>query len=98
MYSGQVEGSSGLFINSIDTDTITANIGGSNYDHTSCVEDELLFNCDHKSCIDDELLSNCDTKENVNEEIILIVTQRRRLIMKLVLIVTLVWLKMNLSG
>ena len=41
---------------------------GSNCDHESCVEDELLSNCDHESCVDDELLSNCDTKESVDDE------------------------------
>ena len=54
LYSGQVEGAFGLFSNSINTGNITANISGSN--------------CDHKSCDQAELLSNCDTKDSVDYE------------------------------
>ena len=75
MYSGRVEAAFGLFDNSIDTSDITANISGSNYDH--------------ESCVDDELLSNCDTKRVLMMKLILIVTLRRRLMMKLIIIVTL---------
>ena len=46
----------------------TANISGSNCDHKSCVEDELLSNCDTKVSVDDETNSNCDTKEKVDDE------------------------------
>ena len=42
-----------MFGNSINTGNNTAIISGSN--------------CDHKSCVEDELLSNSDTKEKVNE-------------------------------
>ena len=56
-----------MFGNSINTGNITVNISGSNCDHESCVEDELLSNCDHKSCGEDELLSYCDTKESIDE-------------------------------
>ena len=68
LYSGQVEGASGLFGNSIDAGNIAANISGSYYDHIYSVDYELLSNCDHRSCVDDELLSNCDTKESVEDE------------------------------
>ena len=68
LYSGQVEGTCGLFDNSTDTGNIAANISGSNCDHIYSVEDELLSNCDHKSSVEDELLSNCDTKESVEDE------------------------------
>ena len=62
LYSGQVEGAFGLFGNSTDIGNITASISGSNCNHESYVDDELLSNCDHKSCAEDESLSNCDTK------------------------------------
>ena len=68
LYSGQVEVAFGLFGNSINTGNITANISGSNCDHKSCVEDELLSNCDTKESVDDEINSNCDTKESVDDE------------------------------
>ena len=83
LYSDQVEGAFGLFSNSNDTGNITANITGSDCDHESCVEGELLSNCDTKESVDDETNFICDTKEKVG--------------MKLILIVTLIWLKMNLS-
>ena len=63
LYSGQVEGAFGLFGNSINTGNITVNISGSNCDHESCVEDELLSDCDTKESVDDETNSNCDTKK-----------------------------------
>ena len=50
LYSGQVAGAFGLFGNSIDTGTITANISGCTCDHEFCVEDELLYNYDTKEC------------------------------------------------
>ena len=96
LYSGHVEGTCGLFGNSIDTGNIAANISGFNCDHIYSVEDKLLSNCDRKSCVDDELLSNLTLKRVLSMKLILIVTQRRRL-KKLVLIVTFVWLRMNLS-
>ena len=68
LYSGQVEGTLGLFANFIDTDNITANTSCSNCDHESCVEDQLLSNYDHKSLVEDGLLFNCDTKECVEDE------------------------------
>ena len=68
LYSGQVEGAFELFGNSIETNSITANISGSNCDHGPCVEDELLSNCDHMSFVKDELLSNCDTKESIDDD------------------------------
>ena len=55
LYSGQVEGAFGLFGNSNNTGSITANIIGSHCDHESCVEDELLSNCDHNPCVEDEI-------------------------------------------
>ena len=68
LYSGQVEEAFGLLGNSINIGYNTANISGSNHDHKSCVEDELLSNYDHKCCVGDELLSNYDTKESVDDE------------------------------
>ena len=68
LYSGQVEQTFGLFGNSIDTSNIAANITGSNCDHKSNVEDELLSNCDIKESVDDETNSNFDTKEKVDDE------------------------------
>ena len=84
LYSGQVEGACGLFGNSIDTGSITANISGYNCDHIYSVEDEFTF-----------LIVTL--RKVLRMKLILIVTQRRRLRMKLVLIVTLVRLRMNLS-
>ena len=68
LYSGQVEGAFELFGNSIDIGNIIVNISGSNCDHKSYVEDELLSNCDHTSCVEDKFLYNCDTKESVDDE------------------------------
>ena len=47
--------------NSIDTSNITVNVSGSNCDHESCVEDELLFNCDIKESLYKETNLKCDT-------------------------------------
>ena len=57
-----------MFGSSIGTGNIAANINGSNCDHESCVEDELLSNCNNMSCVEDELISNCGTKEKVDDE------------------------------
>ena len=57
-----------MYGNSTDTGNIAANISGSNCDHKSSVEDELLSNCNHTSSVEDELLSNCDTKVSVEDE------------------------------
>ena len=70
LYSVQVEGAFGLFGNSTDTGNIAANISGSNCDHKSSVEDELLSDCDHKSSVEDELLSDCDHKSSVEDELL----------------------------
>ena len=66
LYSGRVEGVCGLFGNSIEH--VAANIGGSNCDHKSSVDDELLSNCDTKESVEDESNSNCDTKEKGDDE------------------------------
>ena len=66
--NGQAGGAFGLFDDSIDTGDITAKISGSNCDHESCVEDELLSNCDTKESFDDETNSNCNTTEKVDDE------------------------------
>ena len=75
-YSGQVEGALRLFGNSIETGSITDNISGSNCDHESYVEHELLY----IMAISLVLRINC----------FLIVTLKRVLMMKLILNVTLV--------
>ena len=67
-HKNQVKGAFELFGNSINTGNITANISGSNCDHKSCVEDELLSYCDMQESVDDEATSYCDTKEKVDDE------------------------------
>ena len=67
-YSGQVERDFGLFGNSTDAGNITANISGSNCDHESCVEDELLSNCDHEGCVKEQLTFNGKSRESVDDE------------------------------
>ena len=51
LYSGQVASICGLFGNFIDTGSITASISGSNCDHKSYVEDELLSNWNTRGSI-----------------------------------------------
>ena len=61
IYSGKVNESFGLIGNSTNIGNISANISGPNYDHKSCVEDELHSNFDSRdSSVDDETNSNCD--------------------------------------
>ena len=67
-YSGQVEGTCGLFGNTTDTGNTAAKISGSNCDHIYSVEDELLSTCDSKESVEDETNSNCNTKEKVEDE------------------------------
>ena len=57
------------FSHSIDTGTIVADISGSYWDHTWCVEEELISNYDIRGSVDDEVGSNCDTCLIKNESV-----------------------------